>query len=146
MFIGILIFPHIGAICSLSRELIREYMFFLMFVYRLGHCVLFNRCNGQGHSILIEEEKAQRISPNTRGWAPSYTVPAGLCCSLNWWLSSSQAFPITYMPHSFTPKILDSSILLLPRFQSLVCCLCHFFHLKSLFCSFNNGTGFILLP
>lgn len=83
MFIGILIFPHIGAICSLSRELIQRIHVFLMFVCRLGHFVLFNRCNGQGHSILIEEERAQRIFPNTRGWAPSYTVTAGFCCSLN---------------------------------------------------------------
>ena len=83
MFIRILIFPHIGANCSLSRELIQRIHVFFFDVCRLGHCVLFNRCNGQGHSILIEEERAQRIFPNTRGWAPSYTVTAGRCCSLN---------------------------------------------------------------
>lgn len=83
MFIGILIFPPIGAICLLSRELIQRIHVFLIFVCRLGHCVLFNRCDGQGHSMLIEEERAQRIFRNTRGWAPSYTVTSGLCRSLN---------------------------------------------------------------
>lgn len=146
MFIGILIFPPIGAICLLSRELIQRIHVFLIFVCRLGHCVLFNRCDGQGHSMLTEEERAQRIFRNTRGWAPSYAVTAGLCPSLN--CGDFHLHRPSHHLHTtqFYPKILDSSLFLLPRFQSLVCCLCHFFHWKSLFCSFNNGAGFILLP
>lgn len=106
MFIGILIFPPIGAICLLSRELIQRIHVFLIFVCRLGHCVLFNRCDGQGHSMLTEEERAQRIFRNTRGWAPSYAVTAGLCPSLNCGdFHLHRSFPSpTYVPQSFTPR------------------------------------------
>lgn len=101
---------------------------------------------------------ARTFHPNRRGKGaetiPQYQrVSPLICCDCGalpflrlWWCSSSQAFPITLTLHSFTPRILDSGLFLLPKFRSLVCCLCCFFHSKSFFCSFNNGAGFTLLP